>query len=217
MPGSTASLDRTGSSVRPGRRPLVASEPRAGRWAGRAGIASACVTGVMVLAACTGSTSESPGSASPGASTTSSSGVASTPSQTAAAADPAAVESTYRQFLAVAVSFVRLPESRWRTELGRVAVDPQLSYAIAVSRMQRRNGITLYGQTKARAPRVSFSGRQKATIRDCADFSHTGQADARTGRPRTVGVARTPLVVTLLRGGDGRWRVSKVEFPGGRC
>ena len=128
-----------------------------------------------------------------------------------------AVEAAYREFLSVAVTFVQRPESQWRPVLGRVAVDPQLSYAIAVSRMQRRNGITLYGQTKARAPKVSFSGAQQSAVRDCADFSHTGQADARTGRPRTVGVARTPLVVTLLRGTDGRWRVSQVKFPGGQC
>ena len=213
MPGPTASRDRTGTRSVRACRPVNG----AGGLLGRAGVAGVCLVGVIVLGACTGSPSETPGTAGTGAGSTTSSAVTSTPPPTTASADPVAVETAYRQFLAVAVSFVRSPESQWRTTLGRVAVDPQLSYAIAVSRMQRRNGITLYGQTSPRAPKVSFTGTQKATVRDCADFSHTGQADARTGRPRTVGVARTPLLVTLLRGGDGRWRVSQVEFPGGRC
>ncbi len=128
-----------------------------------------------------------------------------------------AVETAYREFLRLATTFSRLPESEWRTVLGRVAVDPQLSFAIAVTREQRRNGVTVYGQARARAPKVDVSRGRRAAVRDCADFSRTGQADALTGRPRTVGVVRTPLAVTLLRGGDGRWRVSRVAFPGGRC
>jgi hypothetical protein len=134
-----------------------------------------------------------------------------------ASSDIPAVETAYRDFLVIDVSFVRLPESKWRSELGRVATDPQLSFAIAVSRQQRRNGITLYGRTFPRAPKVTIKGSRQATLRDCADFSHTGQADARTGRPKTVGVARTPLAVTLLKGSDERWRVSRVDFPGGTC
>lgn len=135
----------------------------------------------------------------------------------AASADVPAVKSAYRRFLDVNSSFVRLPESRWRAELGRVATDPQLSFAIAVSRQQQRNGITLYGQTRPRGPKVTLRGGWHATLRDCADFSRTGQADSETGRPKTVGVARTPLEVTLVKGSDKQWRVSVVEFPGGKC
>jgi hypothetical protein len=134
-----------------------------------------------------------------------------------ASSDISAAESAYRRFLDVDLSFARLPESQWRAELGRVATDPQLSFAIAVSRQQRRNGIALYGRTVPRSPKVTLAGGRKATLRDCADFSHTGQADARTGEPKTVGVARTPLEVTLLKGSDKRWRVSAVEFLGGKC
>jgi hypothetical protein len=131
--------------------------------------------------------------------------------------DILAAERVYREFLDVDVSFARLPEPRWRPILGRVATDPQLSFAIAVSRQQRRNGIALYGRPVPRSPKVTLAGGRKATLRDCTDFSHTGQADAKTGKPKTVGVARTPLEVTLLKGSDKRWRVSAVEFLGGKC
>jgi hypothetical protein len=115
-------------------------------------------------------------------------------------------------------TFQQQPESQWREVLGRVAVDPQLSFAIAATKQQRRNGITVYGQAIPRAPKVTFgSGNARATVRDCADFSRTGQADARTKKPRTVGVARTPLTTVLVKGADGRWRVSQVTFLGGSC
>lgn len=178
-------------------------------------VAAAYLAVVGGAAACSSSTT-------PPASTSTSGGGPTLPTTTtipspSASPDVPAAESAYRKFLDVDVSFARLPESQWRAELGRVATDPQLSFAIAVSRQQRRNGITLYGRTVPRSPKVTLGGSRKATLRDCADFSHTGQADARTGHPKTVGVARAPLEVALVKGSDQRWRVSVVKFPGGKC
>lgn len=202
---------RCGGSGPAGKRSAVWSRrvPQVGA------VVVACLAVVGGAAACSSSTTPPAGRSTSGAGPALPS-TATDPSPSASSDIPAA-ESAYRRFLDVDVSFARLPESQWRAELGRVATDPQLSFAIAVSRQQRRNGITLYGRTVPRSPKVTLGGDQQATLRDCADFSHTGQADAKTGRPKTVGVARTPLEVALVKGSDKRWRVSVVRFPGGDC
>ena len=134
------------------------------------------------------------------------------------AVDRAAVDSAYRAFWPVLTSFDRkYREAEWKTVVARVAVDPQLSQAIAVARQQRRTGVRLYGQPRPRVPTVSLASGNRATVADCADFSHYGQADAKTGKPRTVGVARTAVRVTLAKGTDGLWRVADVAYPGGTC
>ena len=183
------------------------------------------VASLLTLPACTGS---SPATPSPTAGTPSTFPSVADPGPTrsvpatgspsgGSAVDPAAVESAYRAFWPVLATFQQRPESQWSAVLGRVAVDPQLSFAIAATRQQRRTGITVYGVAVPRAPKVTLGGGRLASVRDCADFSRTGQADAVTRKPRTVGVARTPLSTSLLRGSDGRWRVSNVAFLGGRC
>src|SRR5206468_2090672 len=120
-------------------------------------------------------------------------------------------------FWPVLATFARQPEASWRRVLGQVAVDPQLGLTIALSGEQRRNGVTVYGQPRPRAPRVVVRADGTAVVQDCADFSATGQADARTGHRRTVGIPRNPVRVSLRKEPDGRWRVSEVHYPGGRC
>lgn len=210
-PALSSFRPRCGASRAAGKR----SAARSRRVLQVGAVAAAYLAVVGGAAACSSSTTPPAGrSTSGGGPTLPTTTTIPSPS---ASPDVPAAESAYRKFLDVDVSFARLPESQWRAELGRVATDPQLSFAIAVSRQQRRNGITLYGRTRPRAPEVTVRGGRQATLRDCADFSHTGQADARTGSPKTVGVARTPLEVTLVKGSDKRWRVSVVRFPAGKC
>lgn len=136
---------------------------------------------------------------------------------TAPAADAGAVETAYRAFWPTLTTFDRrYPEAQWKTVLSRVSVDPQLSQAIAVAKEQRRNGITLYGQPQPRTPKIAINSKARAILTDCVDFSRSGQADARTGQRKTVGVARTPVTLTFAKGANG-WRVSNVTFPAGKC
>jgi hypothetical protein len=133
-------------------------------------------------------------------------------------ADRAAVEAAYREYWRLAAVFdSRYPESRWRAVLAVVAADPLLSRAVSSARVQHDNGVRVYGQVVPRPTVAPVNGRGQATVRDCADGSHAGQADAATGRRRTVGAARLRVLATVVRGGDGRWRVSDLRFPGGSC
>jgi hypothetical protein len=127
------------------------------------------------------------------------------------------VQAAYRAFWPVVATFTDGPQPRWRNTLAVVAADPQLSFAVAAALQQRRIGLTTYGQTTPGTPRVQLDSPRHASLRDCADFSHTGQSEIKTGYKRTVGVARTPLSVVAVKGGDERWRISQVTFLGGKC
>ncbi len=130
----------------------------------------------------------------------------------------AAVEAAYREFWAVGQTFDRdYPPGRWRQVLARVATDPILSRALSGARLQREHGVVLYGEVILRLRVVSVLPGGAARVADCQDTSRTGQADAKTGKRRTVGVPRTPVSASLVRGADGRWRVSDVKYIGGGC
>ena len=170
---------------------------------------------VLVLPACTDGSSSSSAPTSPTPAQTS---PATTSPATDPASDRAAAETAYRAIWPLLAKFdQRYPEAEWTAVLSRVAVDPQLSQAIAVARQQRRTGVRLYGEPRPRAPRVTLNGATRASVADCADFSRYGQADAKTGKPRTVGVARSPVKATLIEGRDGVWRVAEITYPGGTC
>jgi hypothetical protein len=137
-------------------------------------------------------------------------------SPTTAADGRAAVESAYRRFWVVSWDVDKQPASRWRAVLATVSVDPELTRLYAGTKAQQQAGIRLYGQVHAR-PTVRQVAGNRATVSDCQDASKAGQADARTGKPKTVGVARSPVEATMLRGADGAWRVSDVRYTGGSC
>jgi len=174
------------------------------------------VASAIMLAGCDGS-SQPPVATATHAASPSSSSETGTPSSTVAD-QRAAVEAAYREFWAVGQSFDRdYPPNRWREVLARVATDPVLSRALAGARLQREHGIVLYGRVILRPTVVSVSADGRARVSDCQDTSRTGQADARTGKRRTVGVPRAPVKAALARGADGRWRVSDLNYVGGGC
>jgi hypothetical protein len=221
MPTPAAYRYRSDTTVSRQRHMHVdAGQPRHGAsWLGRIRVVGVGVAVTFIVAACSDSSAPGPGAASPTPSTagTSSPVATGTPSPTAAA-DQAAVEAAYKAFWPVVATFDRrYPPAQWRSVLGRVAVDPQLSQAVAVATQQRRIGVAVYGQPSPRAPRAALGPAGRATVSDCIDFSHYGQADAKTGQPKTVGKARTPIRVTLAKGRDGTWRVADVTFPKGGC
>ncbi|MFD1044727.1 hypothetical protein ACFQ1S_03525 [Kibdelosporangium lantanae] len=106
------------------------------------------------------------------------------------------------------------PESEWH--LNEVAADPQLSTTTQGLQLLRQQSLTLYGMETAHVRTVTVDG-DHATVVDCQDGSSAGQADAKTGSRKTVGVAHNPVNASLLRGPDGNWRVSNINYPGGEC
>jgi hypothetical protein len=215
---------RQRSSGRARRRPTSTPRPLRGgnqvlttRTIGRRAVGLIAVAATMlVTAACSQSTQQSePTPATQTGDTTTPSSPSGTPSSTPADGR-AAVEAAYRRFWAVSWRLDSHPEAQWRQVLSTVAVDPELTRVLEGTRAQKRNGITRYGEVVPRPTVVAITGAT-ARVKDCQGGDKSGQADARTGRRTTVGVARNPLDGFLTRGADGRWRVTDIRYPGGRC
>jgi hypothetical protein len=183
-----------------------------------AGRAVAALTAAAVVAGCTGSgdTGQAGSTVHPPDRTIISAPTAPGTASRADGAERAAAAAAYRAFWPVAATFAHQPQAQWRALLGRVATDPQLGYTLAANLQQRRTGAGIYGQTVPGSPTVRLAGDGRATVTDCADFSHTGKLDNH-GNKRTVGLARTPLSVAMRKGTDRAWRVAQITFPAGRC
>ncbi|KAA9159426.1 hypothetical protein FPZ12_020180 [Amycolatopsis acidicola] len=130
--------------------------------------------------------------------------------------EQAAIEDAYTSFWTHALHTSDQPEDRWHDSMAEVAVDPQLTTTLNAMQQQKQSGVKVYGDVTARIASVQVTGAS-AKVTDCQDASRTGQADAKTGDPKTVGVERNPVSADLVRGTDGRWKVSQVTFPGGTC
>lgn len=127
-----------------------------------------------------------------------------------------AVRVSYQRFWRDTWHLDRQASDHWQATVDQVAVEPERSIVLQGVRWHQVQGITLYGDPVERVTDVSVRGTQ-ATVADCQDSGKSGQADAGTGKPKDVGVARNPVSATLTRGADGVWRVSQISFPGGEC
>lgn len=168
---------------------------------------------VVVLVGCDGSASPAAPTATGG---TSAGQQSPATSPSTAGNERSAVEAAYRRFWAVSWDVDKQAPERWRQLLAAVSVDPELTRLYAGTKAQHEAGIQLYGQVVPR-PSVTRLAQGRAEVKDCQDASNAGQADAASGKRRTVGVARTPVAASLARGSDGVWRVSDVRYPGGSC
>ena len=108
----------------------------------------------------------------------------------------------------------QLPASQWRPVLDQVASGPLVDQLVQRKTADFARGVRLYGQIQPHVTGIRVTGGQ-ATVLDCQDASHAGQADA-SGTPKTVGIARTSVLGTLTRTESG-WRVERIDYSGGRC
>ncbi|MFF5990646.1 MULTISPECIES: hypothetical protein [Prauserella] len=129
----------------------------------------------------------------------------------------AAVEAAYTQFWPRSAQTPHKPEDTWRDAIAAIAIEPQLSVTLEAMRRNKAAGFTTYGEVVVRITSVEVSG-DTAKVVDCQDASRAGQADARTGDPKTVGVPRMPVTATMKRDqASGQWKVARLRFPGGAC
>lgn len=116
--------------------------------------------------------------------------------------DPAAaVDDAYAQFWTLTWSVDTVPPDQWRPRLQQVAADPVLTQLVNGAQLHHDQGITLYGTVNPHIQSVMINSQQ-ADLVDCQDGSSSGQADARTGMPKTVGIPRNPIHATLQLGPD---------------
>ncbi len=126
------------------------------------------------------------------------------------------VIAAYRRFWVVVLSVEALPQREWRRALSEVAVDPVLTRVYDGLRTELASGSREYGAVVPR-PAVVDLRDGRASILDCQDASRSGVADVKTGLPTTAGDPRTSVAATLVRGGDGVWRLAEARYLPGPC
>lgn len=125
------------------------------------------------------------------------------------AADRAAVEAQWTTYWEVYAALPHTPEGQWDGLLTPVAVEPMIANAKTDARSIIGKGRDTYGTVTHRFswPK-SINGGDAATISDCDDTSQSGAYETATGNKVSVGVPRRNTMGTLVKGGDGVWRVS---------
>lgn len=127
----------------------------------------------------------------------------------------ARVTAAYQRFWATTWALGSRPAEEWEPQLQRLTVDPQRTLLLTGYRTLHDNNFMLYGEVVPRVSTVEITGDQ-ARVVDCQDASRSGQADARTGQRKNVGVPRNPVTARLVRDG-GDWKVAEIQYPGGTC
>lgn len=106
--------------------------------------------------------------------------------------------------------------AQWHDQLAEVAAEPQLSRMVDNLKALQSRSLTVYGSPEDHVTKIDVVGNS-ATVQDCQDASATGQADAKTGDRKTVGIPHSPVVARMQHGTDGKWRVAEISYPGGTC
>ena len=152
-------------------------------------------------------------SASPGPQTT----PTSPSSPSISALTTSAILTQYRAFFAALTPASKATPAVRYAMLQKVAAEPELTRLLGGIAAAEHVGEVFYGEDLVR-PQIIRVTSVNATLRDCADTSQHGRLKVATGKRVTVGYKNDLAIVTMMRGGDGVWRVATVESkPAGSC
>jgi hypothetical protein len=127
--------------------------------------------------------------------------------------DRAAIESVWLRYWDATDKIFSVPASSRLTLLRSVAVESQAQSVLSQTLMFIAKGWADYGNVGHNiywGPPVA--GSHTAMMGDCADLSHAGRKDVKSGQPLTVGVAHDNIHGIFKLGDDGKWRVSGIQF-----
>lgn len=185
----------------------------------RRAVLAVVATAVLFMTSCTGGSSSGGPSTPSDASSPSVTASASTPSSSSTSpadrevADRLAVEQAWARYWAVHQTLLGMPSSDWPAAVDAVAVDPTREQVLSEAALFTKSGLRFYGQVVSHPYwQQPIGGKATAVMGDCGDYSHYGTLYVKSGNKRTVGVAHNNTRVTLVKGGDGAWRVQKIEY-----
>jgi hypothetical protein len=130
--------------------------------------------------------------------------------------DTAAVLAAYGKFFAGQAAISAAPADRRKTLLAPFTTDPELSQLAGSMNEAQAGGMVSYGAPVVH-PKVTKGSGDTATVADCQDASGTGLKKASGGKIATSGEAHDSVSTTMIRGADGQWRVSDVEYQTAPC
>jgi hypothetical protein len=130
----------------------------------------------------------------------------------------AQVIAAYTAFVPALTAAEPQPQARAAALLAPYAAQPYLGHALAQMAWYRAHDEVAWGYLVPHVTSVQITGRQ-AIVRDCQDASNAWLVSTVTSQviPGTTGSARTYLVAVLVRGSDGRWRLTLLAQVGGSC
>lgn len=173
---------------------------------------------LLAVAACTASTATQ-GPPTSSAAPSVSPSTATSPVALTEAQKRGAVKHAWAVYWHVYDTLLQRPQRTWSAAVQRVAVDPIAAELLRLSRAQAKAGIGSYGYTVVHPYFTAPVGdKSRVTIWDCQDGSHEGSLIKATGVKKTVGKVDTYASGTLVRGTEGRWRVTGiVGYPEKAC
>lgn len=138
-----------------------------------------------------------------------------------AAPSPAAaaqVVTAYTAFFPALTAAEPQSQARAAAILARYATQPYLGHVLTQMAWYRAHDEVAWGYLLPHVISVQITGSQ-AIVRDCQNASNAWLVNTVTGEviPGTVGYARTYLVAVLVRGRDGRWRLTLLAHVAGPC
>lgn len=129
------------------------------------------------------------------------------------AIDRAEVEQAWTTYWQIHQGLLDKPAADWPAAVGAVAVDPTRQQVLDEAKTFTSSGMGFYGQVDNHPYWSSpIDGKDLAVMGDCMDTSRYGTLVVKTGVKRTVGRPKDNTRATFLKGGDGTWRVQKIEF-----
>ncbi len=142
---------------------------------------------------------------------------------TTAAATPspavaAQVIAAYTAFVPALTAAEPQPRARAAALLAPYAAQPYLGHVLAQMAWYQTHDEVSWGYLVPHVTSVQITGGQ-AVVRDCQDASNAWLVSTVTSQaiPGTAGSARTDLIAVLVRGGDGRWRLTLLAHVAGSC
>ena len=132
------------------------------------------------------------------------------------ASDEAEILAAYREFFARQAEISLAPKEQRRVLLEPFTTDPALERVLRGMFAADQIGEVGYGEPIVN-PSVQSVDGDTATVTDCQDTSKTGRKKRATGKVTTRGLKRDNVSTTMLRGEDGVWRVSAVDYVDQSC
>lgn len=128
----------------------------------------------------------------------------------------AAILAAYREFFALQTEISMAAKEQRRSLLEPFTTDPTLERVLRGMFAAEELGEVGYGEPVV-DPQVQAVNGDTATVTDCQDTSETGRKKRSTGKVTTRGIDRDNVSTTMLRGADGVWRVSAVDYVDEPC
>jgi len=181
---------------------------------------------VALLAACSSSGVKAQGAPSSSTAATSSSAGSSSAGLGSSSISPSTSEVGVRASVADAWSnYWRVyddmsntyAQAQWPALAAGIAVNPIKGQVLTALNADKIIDVVTYGVPIHHIywPVVIGDGKV-AQLGDCMDSSHYGSMFRKTGQKRTVGPAKINTMASLVKGSDGKWRVSQIAYFTGK-